>query len=152
MNASVSELWERFKVQHPDAPNKPVAIFHFCDNRVDAEECLRLVLAGQKKATAASLPEYELCGDPLPNPGDLNVVTDFDGTAHAVIRTTDVEVKRFADVDAQFAREEGEGDLTLEWWRRAHHAYFTRALSGTKFAVDDDLLITCERFELVFIA
>ncbi len=151
MHPSVRKLWGQFRAGHPDAPEQPVASFHFCDNREDADICLQLVLAGQKRATAASVQEYEMCSDPLPQPGDLNVVTDFDGVAHAIIRTTSVEFKKFSEVGAEFARAEGEGDLTLEWWRDAHRAYFTRVLAGTDIKVDDDLMIACEHFELVMV-
>ncbi|MFX6330650.1 ASCH domain-containing protein, partial [Acinetobacter baumannii] len=69
-----------------------------------------------------------------------------------VIRTISVDIRRFADVDADFARTEGEGDLTLEWWRAAHRAYYERVLAGSGYTVDDDLLIACERFEVVLLA
>ena len=126
--------------------------YHFCDNAEDAATCLQLVLDGQKRATACSLAELELSGDPIPQAGDLNVATDFAGDAHAIIRTKSVEFRKFSEVDAQFAREEGEGDLTLEWWRDAHQAYFERVLADTDVVVDGDLMIACERFELVFTA
>ncbi len=149
MESSVTRLWSRYQAENVAAPSKPVAVFHFCDNREDAQVCLQLVLAGQKRATAASVAELELSGDPFPQPGDLNVVTDFDGVAGAIIRTTAIEVKPFCEVDAEFARAEGEGDLTLNWWRKAHRAYFERILAESGVAVDDSLLVACERFELV---
>ena len=149
MDPSVTAFWNQFRSEFPDAPAQPVASFYFCDNREDADICLQLVLDGQKRATAASVKELELCGDPIPQVGDLSIVTDFDGVPRAVIRTTSVELKRFGDVDENFARAEGEGDLTLEWWRDAHYAFFTRVLAGTKVKIDDDLLIACERFEVV---
>ena len=52
--------------------------------------------------------------------------------------------RRFDEVDAAFAFEEGEGDCTLAFWRRAHRNYFGR--QGT-FA--PDMLLYCERFRLV---
>lgn len=148
---SVDALWDCYRAYNPDAPPEPADSFHFCDNREDADTCLRLVLEGKKRATAASVLEYERVGDPIPKPGDCSVVTDFDGVAKAVIRTTHVEIKRFADVDEEFARAEGEGDLTLEWWRKAHRAYFLRMLKDTPELVNDDLLIACEHFEVVMV-
>ncbi|MEP5939212.1 MAG: ASCH domain-containing protein [Erythrobacter sp.] len=150
MAHSPASLWALYRSENSDAPEAPIASYHFCDNAEDAATCLQLVLDGQKRATACSLKELELCGDPVPQAGDLNVVTDFAGDAHAIIRTTSVELKKFSEVDAEFARAEGEGDLSLEWWRDAHRAYFTRVLAGTDIAVDDDLMIACERFEVVF--
>lgn len=69
-----------------------------------------------------------------------------------MIRTLSVEVRRFGDVDEDFARAEGEGDGSLAWWREAHEAYFTRVLAGSGYVVNDDLEIACEQFEVVLLA
>lgn len=143
-------MWQRFRALNPSASETPPFAFHFCDLKDDADECARLVVQGQKRATATSLAELDLNGDELPKPGDYAIMTDFEGVAMAVIRTTSVEIKRFGDVDAQFAWDEGEGDRSLEWWRDAHRGYFHRVLANSGVVVDDDLMIACERFETVF--
>lgn len=125
-------------------------MFHFCDNEADADLCAELVLAGRKRATAPCLAELELAGEAIPRPGDLAVVTNWAGEAQAIIRTSAVEIKRFADVDEDFARAEGEGDGTLAWWREAHRAYYQRVLAGSGHAAGDDLEIVCEHFEPLF--
>lgn len=149
MHPSVSLLWQRYREANPSAPVEAQAVYHFCDNQEDADACADLVVAGQKCATASSLAELELAELPLPEAGDYTVITGWNGEARAVIRTTSVDIRRFGDVDADFARTEGEGDLTLEWWRTAHRSYYERVLAGSSYAVDDDLLIACERFEVV---
>ena len=146
---SVSTLWTAYRAENEGAPELPAAVFHFCDNAEDAAICLDLVLKGKKRATAASLAELELSGSPVPQVGDLSVVTDFDGVAHGIIRTTQVDIRAFDDVDGEFAAAEGEGDGSLEWWRNAHAAYYGRVLSGHGIAVDGNLQIACERFVLV---
>lgn len=145
---SVERLWSEFRARNHDAPEHPSAVFHFCDNADDAATCLALVLEGKKRATAASLAELELFGHPIPQVGDYSVITDFDGTARAIVRTTGVEIKAFDEVDAGFAREEGEGDGSLEWWRKAHIAYYKRVLGSRGITVDGSLQIACEKFEL----
>lgn len=150
MHQSVQELWARYRAENPEAPPDVPATFHFCDNEEDADICAALVVAGIKRATAASLAEFSLSGDPLPKPGDFAVITDWAGDPKAIIRTISVEIRRFADVDEEFARTEGEGDGTLAWWRAAHRAYYERVLAGRGPPVDDELEIACERFELVF--
>jgi uncharacterized protein YhfF len=149
MNPSVSALWQRYREIDPTAPAEASAVFHFCDNQKDADICANLVVAGGKRATASSLAELEQAGLPVPKAGDHSIITDWSGEARAVIRTTSVDIRKFGEVDADFARDEGEGDLTLEWWRAAHRAYYERVLAGSGHAIDDDLLIACERFEVV---
>jgi len=84
--------------------------------------------------------------------GDYSIVTDWEGNAVAVIQTVSVETKRFGEIDEGFARLEGEGDLSLEWWRAAHQSYYETVLAGSPFTVDADLEIVCERFTLVLAA
>lgn len=150
MDERTSEFWARFRALNPEAPVRPDAVFHFCDNQADADTCADLVRSGKKRATASSLAELALASDPYPKAGDLNVVTDWLGAPQAVIRTVSVEVRRLGDVDEDFAQAEGEGDGSLAWWRQAHEAYYGRVLAGSGRRVNDDLEIACERFEVVF--
>ncbi|WP_406852933.1 ASCH domain-containing protein [Brevundimonas sp. BH3] len=149
MTPSAQALWDRYRALHPDAPQQPYESFHFCDNAEDADICADLVVRDIKRATAASVAELELFGMRPARVGDVSVVTTWDGTAVAVIETTQIEVRRLGDVDEAFAQREGEGDQTLTWWRAAHEAYYRRILKDTAYVVDDDLLIVCEHFERV---
>ena len=152
MTSSATRLWDRYRAINPDAPADTPRSFHFCDNQVDADLCANLVAIGQKRATATSIAELELAGDPIPRVGDYWIVTDWAGNAVALIRTASVETKRFGEIDEEFARTEGEGDLSLEWWRAAHQRYYENVLAGSQFTVDGDLEIVCERFTLVLVA
>jgi uncharacterized protein YhfF len=67
-----------------------------------------------------------------------------------VIKTSEIRHIRFDGVDAVFAAEEGEGDLSLEYWRRVHRDYFAKEAEQHGFAFDDTSLICCERFTLLF--
>jgi len=60
-----------------------------------------------------------------------------------VIETTEVAIRGFREVDADFALAEGEND-TLAGWRRDHQGYFAR--NG---GFDPDMMLVCERFRLV---
>ncbi|OAT33655.1 hypothetical protein M975_1016 [Buttiauxella brennerae ATCC 51605] len=51
---------------------------------------------------------------------------------------------RFSDVTEEFARKEGEGDLSLEYWRREHKAFFTR-----EGFYSDDMELVAEEFEVI---
>ena len=70
----------------------------------------------------------------------------LDGSGHprCVIESTEVSYRRFGEVDAAFAHDEGEGDRSLAYWREAHRQYFGRL---GKFS--EDMMLMCERFRLV---
>ena len=77
-----------------------------------ATELGLLVRDGPKRATASLRSAYQ-DGEPIPRAGELSVILDGDGEPLCVIRTTHVEIRRFADVDEEFAWTEGEGDRSL---------------------------------------
>jgi uncharacterized protein YhfF len=119
-------------------------------------ELTDLVLAGTKTATASLEVEWDLDGDPLPVPGWREVVVDADGRYVAVVETTEVRVLRMADVDDEFARDEGEGFADAAEWRVAHERFWNAYLDSLReqmgdpeWSLTDDTRIVCERFRLV---
>ncbi len=114
--------------------------FSFGDSPELADELLALVLAGKKTATCWAAAE----GDKGVEVGKRWVVKDGQGRARAILETVELTRRRFGDGDAAFAHDEGEGDRSLGYWRRAHANYFTRR---GEFAPGMELF--CERFRLI---
>jgi uncharacterized protein YhfF len=149
--AAIAEYWERFiATAHGVDPARFYESFCFGDNEELANSLAELVLAGAKRATAALLLSVEHDGKRPPRPRDLSVVKNWAGTPLCVIETVRVDLAPFSEVSAEFAATEGEGDGSLEYWREAHAIYFSRecARIGRKFS--EDMLVVCERFEVVF--
>ncbi len=69
-----------------------------------------------------------------------------------LIVTTRVREVPFGEVEAEHARREGEGDLSLDHWREVHREFFTEtaALTGADPEVTDDLPVILEDFEVVW--
>ncbi|WP_224484014.1 ASCH domain-containing protein [Robertkochia aurantiaca] len=148
---STDLIWNEFLAGHPDNPirEKPES-FYFCDNKTDADECADLVVKGIKQATATSLWWYEKHNESLPEVGDQYIVTDWQGNPRAIIETTKVELTPYREITAEFAEIEGEGDKSLEYWRKVHEAYYTREMEpyGDKFT--EDMVIVCEHFKTIY--
>ena len=151
MHESVLGLWNGYRASiggRSQSSELPLRAWHFCDNEREADELARLVLAGRKRATSPCL--WELGNDRLPTQDDLDIVTYWSGEACCVIQTTDVRIKAFGDVSSNFAALEGEGDGSLEYWRRVHWAYYERVLKPLGKAPAYDIPVVCQRFEVVY--
>ena len=113
--------------------------FSFGDNPTLADELLALVLAGHKTATCTTRDDPNMS-----RPGERWIVLDGGGVARCVIETVEITSRRYDQVDAQFAYDEGEGDRSLAYWRDAHRAYF-----GRQGKFQDEMMLVCERFRLL---
>lgn len=150
--ASVRALWAAYLArlgETPETTRRTYSAWAFGDHADLADELCELVLAGTKRATAGSLKEYAAEGMPVPHVGELSVVTDGAGIARCVIRTTRVDRIHYADIDAEFAHTEGEGDKSLEYWREGHARYFVRRFHALGLDPDINPLLAAERFEVV---
>jgi uncharacterized protein YhfF len=153
INASIANYWDVFLSSLPaDSPyrNKSFVAESFGDSPSLAEELGQLVAGGIKTATCSSLWEWESEGNPIPRPGLITVLLDRRGSPLCIIETTEVNICRFDEVDAQFAHAEGEGDLSLAYWRDAHQRYFARVLAKIKKEPATDMPLVCERFKVIY--
>ncbi len=128
----------------------PYQVWYFGNSPEMATELAALVLSGKKCATASLAKTNELEPDKAPIDDGYSVVTDFDGHPIGVIRTTEIRHLPFSQVDAEFASDEGEGDQSLEYWRDVHWSYFTKEATEHGFHFDENSVVCCERFELLF--
>ncbi|HVG03894.1 MAG TPA: GNAT family N-acetyltransferase [Burkholderiaceae bacterium] len=147
--ARVADFWSAYCRAAKLSENTPYQAWYFGNSRRLAHELVELVLNGPKRATAG----LGFASDALPHTaavaGGYSVVTEFDGTPRAVIRTTVLERRKFRDVDAAFAWDEGEGDRTLEDWKRGHWRYFSRECESLGRTMSEDIEVCLERFELL---
>ncbi len=123
----------------------PPETWSFGDTPEMADDLVRKVVAGRKTATASALRDYMDADEPIPQVGQLSIILDGAGQPRVLVRTTGVRVCRFDEVDADHAAAEGEGDGSLEAWRRGHRAFFERT-GGFAY----EMLVVLERFEVLY--
>ena len=151
-HTSVLELWEAFIQANQDYKELEMpASWYFCDNEKDAKECAKLTQEGIKQATSTSLWWFEKNNSPLPQIGELNIVTDWYGIAKAIIKTVKVEQIPYSEITEKYAAIEGEGDQSLAYWKKVHWDYYSREMEEYNEKPSEDMLIVCEHFETVFV-
>lgn len=146
----VEAMWRAFCSETDVNVDAPYQSWYFGNSPEMAVELAELVLSGKKRATASSAAMNEIEPDKAPVDRGYSVVTDFDGHPICVVRTTEIRHLAFEEVDAEFASDEGEGDQSLEYWRDVHWSYFTKEAAEHGFEFDENSVVCCERFELIY--
>lgn len=111
-----------------------------------------LVMQEIKTATASGYDLYFLAGkeEPIPQIGDYNVILDSKEQAVCVIQTIKTEVIPFNLVGEDQAYKEGEGNRSLEYWRKVHDEFFTEDFVNSGIEFDYNCKILCEEFRLLY--
>lgn len=121
------------------------------DNSALADELGQLIVAGTKTADCSAVWEWEAEGTSPPELGAKTIVLDGNDEPLCIIETTEITIRPYGGVDAQFAYDEGEGDRSLGYWREAHWQYFSRVLPKIGREPAMDMLLVCERFKVVYL-
>ena len=144
--------WALFVELEPDhAPHARYRhVFAFGTRPEEAVPVAELAIAGIKTTTASLAWSYAFDGKRVPAQGDFSIVTDATGRPLCVIETTEVRMVTFEDVDEGFARDGGEGDRTLESWRRMYWSYIVSECERIGRKPSRRAPLVCERFEVLF--
>jgi steroid delta-isomerase-like uncharacterized protein len=118
------------------------------------DQLVAAIVSGAKTTTTGVIADYEHEGEPLPRPGQREVVVDSDGRPVTVIETVAVRVIRLGDVDLAHALAEGEGYTSVAQWRAGHERFWHSqemrdALDDPSFTVEDDTMVVALEFRVV---
>lgn len=149
-DSQIETYWEAFLAAHPEHRGEPYIAEPFGDNPALADELGNLVLSGVKSATCSAVWNYEAESEPIPQVGMLWLVLNGHKEPMCVVETVEVTFRKYNEVDADFARAEGEDDLTLESWRAGHKRFFTRTLAPIGKEFTEDMPLVCERFRVIY--
>lgn len=108
-----------------------------------ASELANLIKKGIKTASCGSFASYQQ-EESAPRIGSYNKILDGQNVPVCVIRLVSLQLVRFCDINEEFARKEGEGDLSLEYWKKEHQRFFIR-----EGHFSEDMELIAEEFEVV---
>jgi uncharacterized protein YhfF len=150
---SIKNYWEQFLASlPPDSPYhlKTYVAEGWGDSPAMADELGALIVQGIKTATCSALWEWEAEGNPIPQEGLITIALDGRGQPLCIVESIEVTIHKYNEVDSDFARDEGEGDLSLNYWRAAHKNYFSRVLPKVGKEFSENMPLVCERFKLIY--
>ena len=151
-NERLEQYWQTYIAGLPDpsSSDESYEAHQFGDSSTLADALSSLILKGIKTATCSALWEWEAEGSQLPVIGTKTIVLDGNANPVCIVETTEIFIRSFSEVDAQFAYEEGEDDRSLESWRKEHWDYFSRVLPEIGKEPTPEMLLVCERFRIVY--
>ena len=129
--------------------NYQVQAEYFCADEYNANECARLVNQGIKTASCGLVKGFEIEKEPFPEIGQLSIVLNWDKKPVCIIKYTDVSFCPFDEVPKNFAKAEGEGDGSYEWWKKEHIKFFTEDAKEINAEFTEKSEIILLRFEKV---
>jgi len=144
------EFWNAYLQTLSEKPREIIVEASIAGNVAIANQLLELYLSGKKTAGSSLVKDYELSGDPLPRIGNFWIILNQSSEPKCIVRTVKIEIHEFDKVPESVAIAEGEGDLSLTYWRKAHAEFFGPYLE--QFGIVDlskEKVIT-EFFEVVF--
>lgn len=150
---AIEKYWNDFLATQPSDSNyrgRPYVAEGFGDNPRLADELAALVLSGIKTGTCSAVWEWEAEGNPFPQAGLISITLNGQGEPVCILETTEVTFRRYNEVDEDFARSEGEGDLSLAYWREAHRNFFSRILPKFGREFTEEMPLVCERFKVIY--
>lgn len=107
---------------------------------IDNDNLIELVLNGKKTATT-----HIKTNENIPQIGELRILIYDNEKKACIIKTTNVIVTKFKNISEDLAKLEGEGDKSLDYYRKTHIDYF-KTIDKT---FNDETLIIFEIFQVV---
>ncbi len=152
-NPNIEQYWQKFlSTLASDSPyhSKTYVAEAFGDHPKLADELGALIVSGIKTGTCSALWEWQAEGNPIPEVGLISITLNGAGEPICIIETTHIALRNFNEVDEDFARTEGEGDLSLRYWREAHQTFFSRVLPKIGRGFSEEMPLVCENFKLIY--
>ena len=148
---SVDALIAQLGVHGITLPEGPVRAEGYGDSAELSNELLGLIKSGRKRAGTGLLWAYEHDGEHIARTGDIEIIIDHLNRPVLVTRIVSSEVIAFNEVTADYAAIEGEGDGSLEYWRRAHCNFFSRECKRIGRLPTETMPVICSVFEVLHV-
>lgn len=143
----IANYWKKFIQENPEYSDTTYEAWQF---GADPNTLAQLVIDGTKTLTCSSLREYQVENEPLPEVGDVSIILDESDEPKCITQNTKVYTKKYYDVDEEIAFKEGEGDRTLEYWRKTHLEFFEWLYKEIGHEFNEDEEIVVEEFKMIY--
>ena len=151
-STEIQAYWQQFCQASGTDPETPYGAFAFGNTEAMADELAHLVLQGKKTGTSSGYELYFLPGETetVPQIGQIDIVLDGREQPVCVVQNIAITVLPFKEVSDEQARKEGEGDLSLAYWRRVHLKFWEPYFALKELPFNEQTPIVYEEFTLLY--
>ena len=147
---TTDEFWKKYlKENGKPSDSAYTSELSFGEESEESSFLILQLLQGKKSAFSSSYYAFEIDREPLPQKGNVYIVTDCTDTPYAIIETTEVTTLPFNCVPWSLAQKEGEAE-SLEEWREIKGEFFEfdADIMGYKFS--ENMPVVFEEFKVVY--
>ena len=148
---SVESLVSQLAARGITLPHGPVRVDGYGDSAELSKELLDIIKSGRKRAGTGLLWAYEHDREPIAKTGDIEIVIDHRNEPALITRIVKSEIVAFIEVSAEYAAVEGEGDGSLEYWRKGHWNFFSRECRRIGREPTETMPVNCNVFEVLHV-
>lgn len=112
--------------------------------KFEDDKLFYLVKNGKKIATC-----YIYNNEDLTDINEYSVLVNQNGKKRLLLKTEKITIRSFKEVDDIHAKKEGEGDLSLKYWKEVHKDFFTKELKEKNLQFSEELLLVLEDFKVI---
>ena len=143
--------WQEYLQTKPlDMPINPNISASYAGNKDTTDKLLHLYLIGKKTAGSSLVQDFISAGDRLPQIGNFWILLDSQDVPRCILRTERVVFNKFNNVSEEISQAEGEGDLSLDYWRKTHKFFFSPFLEQWGLNNIEDATVVTEFFKIVY--
>lgn len=144
-------FWDEYLLTLPESqrPENPFVEASYAGNQKITDELIQLYLTGKKAAGSSLVEDFQHAGDPLPKAGNYWIILDSLGQSKCLVKTLKTVIHKFKDVPKEIAIAEGEGDLSLAYWKSAHSQLYAPHLQKWGISDIEQAIVITEFFEVL---
>ena len=115
--------------------------WRFVGSEENPDYLFNLVTTGKKTATSYLYDEkYTL------KENEYSILTNCTGNKNLLVKSTHFRICKFCEVTEEHAIAEGEGDLSLTYWKNIHKHFFSEILAQQNQEFNENIKVVCESF------
>lgn len=152
LSSAAKEYWAQYlnSIPQQTRPQNPFVEAAYAGTKDTTDELIALFLTGRKTAGSSLVIDYELNDEPLPVIGNFWIILNSISEPKLIVKTVGVERNLFKEIPQRVVIAEGEGDLSVEYWKQVHSQFFLPFLEEWGVENLEEAEVITEYFEIVY--